>query len=115
MLNFFQKTINHKISFQGIGLHNGKNVKINLLPAPPNTGIVFKRIDLKINNFITAIFSNVEKPQLCTTIRNEHNVSVSTIEHLMGALAGERIDNLLIEIDSEEMPILDQFQEVTLV
>ena len=107
MLNFFQKTIKEKVTFHGVGLHNGKKVKINLLPAPPNTGIIFKRIDLKINNFITAIFSNVEKPQLCTTIRNEHNVSVSTIEHLMGALSGEKIDNLLIEIDSNEMPILD--------
>ena len=107
MLNLNQKTIQGKLKFEGIGLHNGKKVKMTLIPAPPNSGIKFKRVDLKNNNFINAIYLNVKDPLLCTIIENQHNVRVSTIEHLMGALYGEKIDNLLIEIDSDEVPILD--------
>ena len=102
-----QKTIKKNVSFIGIGLHSGKQVKINVKPSDPNTGIVFKRIDLKVNNLIYPNFMNVSNTALNTTIRNDFGAKVSTIEHLMGALFGMGIDNALIEIDNEEVPILD--------
>ena len=102
-----QKTINSSITFEGIGLHSGKNVKICIKSAEPNTGIIFKRVDLKINNTVYPNFSNVTNTSLNTTISNEFGVKVSTIEHLMGALFGLGIDNALIEINNEEVPILD--------
>ena len=102
-----QKTIKKNVSFTGIGLHSGKQVKINIKPSNPNTGIVFKRIDLKVNNLIYPNFMNVSNTALNTTIRNDFGAKVSTIEHLMGALFGMGIDNALIEIDNEEVPILD--------
>ena len=102
-----QKTISDKISLQGVGIHTGKKVKINIIPASPNTGIIFKRVDLIKNNIIIANYANVSNTLLCTTISNEYGVSVSTIEHLMGAFYGIGIDNAIVEIDSLEMPILD--------
>ena len=102
-----QKTISDKISFEGVGIHTGKKVKINIIPASPNTGIIFKRVDLIKNNIIIANYANVTNTLLCTTISNEYGVSVSTIEHLMGAFYGIGIDNAIVEIDSLEMPILD--------
>tara|TARA_B100000780_G_scaffold265971_1_gene221837 strand:+ start:1853 stop:2773 length:921 start_codon:yes stop_codon:yes gene_type:complete len=102
-----QKTIKKNISFKGIGLHSGIDVNLTIKPAKPNTGIVFKRTDVKNNNIIIPNLFNVSSAVLCTTISNEYGVSVSTIEHLMGALYGLSIDNALIEIDSEEVPILD--------
>ena len=102
-----QKTISDKISLNGVGIHTGKKVKINIIPASPNTGIIFKRVDLIKNNIIIANYANVTNTLLCTTISNEYGVSVSTIEHLMGAFYGIGIDNAIVEIDSLEMPILD--------
>ena len=102
-----QKTISKKISFQGIGVHTGEKVKINILPSEANTGIVFKRIDLTKNNFIIPRYNNVTDTTLCTTISNDYGVKVSTIEHLMGAFYGIGIDNALVEINSQEVPILD--------
>ena len=102
-----QKTIQNKISFKGIGLHSGVNVNVSIKPAKPNFGIVFKRVDLKNNNLIYPNFANVSNTSLNTTIENEFGAKVSTIEHLMGALFGLGIDNALIEIDNEEVPILD--------
>ena len=102
-----QKTLKKKICLSGVGLHSGEKVKIKLIPQSPNTGIYFKRTDLKINNIIYPSVFNVSSASYCTKISNEHGVSVSTIEHLMAALYGKGIDNLLIEIDSEEVPILD--------
>ena len=102
-----QKTISDKISLQGVGIHTGKKVNINIIPASPNTGIIFKRVDLIKNNIIIANYANVTNTLLCTTISNEYGVSVSTIEHLMGAFYGIGIDNAIVEIDSLEMPILD--------
>ena len=102
-----QKTIKKNISFKGIGLHSGLNANLIIKPAEPNTGIIFKRIDIQNNNIIIPNLFNVSSAILCTTIANEHGVSVSTIEHLMGALYGMGIDNALIEIDNEEVPILD--------
>ena len=102
-----QKTISKKISFSGIGIHSGNKVNLNLLPSSPNTGIVFKRIDLKKNNIIYPNYLNVTDTTLCTTISNDHGVKISTIEHLMGALYGVGVDNVLIEIDASEVPIMD--------
>ena len=107
MPSFYQKTIKNKIQFKGVGLHSGKHVTMNILPAAPNHGIVFKRTDLKNKNLVSAVFDSVSKVVLCTNIQNEFGVSVSTIEHLMGALYGEEIDNLLVEINSGELPIMD--------
>ena len=103
----YQKTIKREIQFDGIGLHTGKKVSMKLVPAAPNHGIVFKRTDAKTKNLIPAVIDNVSKAVLCTNIQNEFGVTVSTIEHLMGALYGEEIDNLLVELDSNEVPIMD--------
>ncbi len=102
-----QKTLKKEISFSGIALHSGLNVNLCIKPAKPNFGIVFKRTDLKINNLIYPSFMNVTNTLLNTTVENEFGAKVSTIEHLMCALFGLGIDNALIEIDNEEVPILD--------
>ena len=102
-----QKTIKKNVIFSGIALHSGVNVNITIKPADPNFGIVFKRTDLKNNNLVYPNFANVSNTSLNTTIQNEFGAKVSTIEHLMGALFGLGIDNVLIEIDNEEVPILD--------
>ena len=102
-----QKTLKKEINLSGVGLHTGKNVNIRLVPQRPNIGIYFKRIDLTSNNIIYPSVFNVSSASYCTKISNESGVSVSTIEHLMAALYGKGIDNLLVEIDSEEVPILD--------
>ena len=102
-----QSTISKKISFSGIGIHTGKKANINILPSSPNSGIIFKRTDLKENNIIIPNFENVSDATLCTTISNEWGVKVSTVEHLMGAFLGLGIDNAIVEIDSQEVPILD--------
>jgi len=102
-----QKTINDPVKFTGIGLHSGQIVNISINPSEPNTGIIFKRVDLKNNNLIFPSFANVTNTSLNTTISNDFGVRVSTIEHLMGALFGLGIDNALVEIDNEEVPILD--------
>ena len=102
-----QKTLANKICLEGIGIHTGKKVNLKILPSAPNTGIVFKRTDLNFNNIVYPNYSNVVDTTLCTTISNEHGVKVSTIEHLMGALYGIGIDNAIIELDSQEVPIQD--------
>jgi len=102
-----QKTVAKKISISGIGIHTGNKVNLNILPSLPNSGIVFKRTDLKKNNIIIPNFANVFDATLCTTISNEFDVKVSTIEHLMGAFYGLGIDNAIVELDSQELPILD--------
>ena len=102
-----QKTIKNNIFFSGVALHSGLHVNVCIKPAKPNFGIVFKRVDLNLNNLVYPNFNNVSNTSLNTTIENEFGVKVSTIEHLMGALFGLGIDNALIEIDNEEVPILD--------
>ena len=102
-----QKTINQAISFKGVGLHTGKIVNMKVNPAEPNTGIIFKRTDIKKNNYVVPGIFNVSSASFCTTISNEFDVKVSTIEHLMAAFFGLGIDNALIELDSQEVPILD--------
>ena len=102
-----QKTIKEPISIKGVGLHTGVMANMRICPAEPNTGIVFKRTDLKKKNYIISSIFNVSDTTLCTTISNEAGAKVSTIEHLMAALFGQDIDNVLIEVDAEEIPILD--------
>ena len=102
-----QKTVKKNVTFSGIGLHSGKIADLIIKPAAPNTGIIFKRTDLIKENLIYPNFENVCNTSLNTTISNEFGIKVSTIEHLMGALFGLGIDNALIEINNEEVPILD--------
>jgi UDP-3-O-[3-hydroxymyristoyl] N-acetylglucosamine deacetylase len=103
----FQKTLKSKITFKGIGLHSGVISEITISPAAPNTGILFVRVDTNVKNKkILANFESVTPAKLCTRISNG-SISVSTIEHLMAALYGTGIDNVLIEINGEEIPILD--------
>tara|TARA_Y100000816_G_scaffold249120_1_gene198564 strand:+ start:285 stop:1205 length:921 start_codon:yes stop_codon:yes gene_type:complete len=102
-----QKTIKKSVKFTGIGLHSGKEVEMTLFPAQPNTGIVFKRSDLKNNNLIYTSVFNVSSASYCTKLTNENGVTVSTVEHLMAALCGLGIDNLLVDLNSEELPIMD--------
>ncbi|MFL2852684.1 MAG: UDP-3-O-acyl-N-acetylglucosamine deacetylase [Candidatus Pelagibacter sp.] len=107
MSNFNQKTINDKIELTGVGLHNGINVNLIIKPGAPNTGINFKRVDVAEDNIINANFKNVIEPILCTKLKNNSGVTVSTVEHLMAAFYGEGIDNALVEIDAAEIPIMD--------
>ena len=110
MQSIYQQTINNSYSFEGASLHSGEFSKITLHPSSENTGIRFKRVDSKLSvndSIIDVSFKNIKTSQLCTTIENKHGLSVSTIEHLMAALHAFGIDNLLIDINSSEMPILD--------
>jgi len=105
--NLSQKTVKSDISFNGIGLHTGNIVDLIIKPAQPNNGIIFKRTDLKENNIIIPGVFNVSSANFCTTISNDFGVSVSTIEHLMGALFILGVDNAVVEINNNEVPILD--------
>ncbi len=112
MISSSQKTINSKTSCSGIGVHSGKEAIINLLPANCDTGITFKRIDLEEGkNVIKAYYKNVTTTNLGTTISNEFGATVSTVEHLMAAIWGCGIDNLIIEINGPEIPIMDGSSE----
>ena len=102
-----QKTLSKPIEFKGVGLHTGEKVKMKIFPSAPNSGIAFKRIDLKYNNIVIPNVYNVVNATLCTTISNEFGVQVSTIEHLMAAMYVLGLDNALIELDSQEVPIMD--------
>ena len=103
-----QKTISKIVSISGIGLHTGEKVNLRIKPSNPNTGIIFKRIDVKsVSNEVNPLFYNVCETNLCTTISNDKGVQVSTIEHLMAAFYGLGIDNVLVELDNKEVPILD--------
>ena len=113
-----QRTVSKKISIDGIGIHTGLKANLDILPAHPNTGIIFKRVDIKKNNIIIPTYNNVVDATLCTTISNDYGVKVSTIEHLMGAFYGLGIDNAIVELNSQEVPIMDgsakQFVELIL-
>ena len=112
MITVSQKTINNKISCSGIGLHSGENALMTLFPAPCDSGIVFKRTDLPDqDNVIQANYKNVIGTNLGTTLTNASGAKVSTIEHLMAAIWGCGIDNLLIEINGPEIPIMDGSSE----
>jgi UDP-3-O-[3-hydroxymyristoyl] N-acetylglucosamine deacetylase len=107
MLDKNQKTLIKSASFEGVGLHSGVKVKVNLVPAKDNTGILFKRVDLKDNNIIKANYKAVSSAKLCTTLENENKTKVSTVEHLMAAFYITGIDNIIVEIDNSEVPIMD--------
>ena len=107
MQSIYQKTISNPISFKGIGLHSGKESKITIFSGKDDQGIVFKRIDLNKNNHIAASYENVSSAKLCTTLENKYGTKVSTVEHLLAALYITGIDNAIIEIDNEEVPIMD--------
>lgn len=107
-----QTTLNHPVSMSGIGVHSGLPVHVVLKPAPAETGIVFRRTDLAEGcapgaDRIAARYHAVTDTRLGTTITNEHGTSVSTVEHLLAALAGLGVDNAEIEISSPEVPIMD--------
>ena len=102
-----QTTLKNKLLFSGVGIHNGRAVKMSIEPAKPNTGIIFKRVDLDNNNLIKSTIDNVKTSQLCTKITNNHGISVSTIEHLMATFNGLKIDNAIIKINSPELPAMD--------
>ena len=107
MQEIYQKTISNPISFEGIGLHSGEKSKITVLPGKEDQGVIFKRIDLKQNNIVEANFKNVVSAKLCTTLENAYGVKVSTVEHLLAALYIAEVDNVIIEIDNVEVPIMD--------
>lgn len=105
-MNVKQRTIKNEISISGVGLHTGKSATLTFKPAPENHGYKFKRIDLKDSPIIEADVDNVTDTSRGTTI-SQNGASVSTIEHLLAAFVGMEIDNVLIEIDGPEVPILD--------
>ncbi len=107
MQDIYQKTLSKNVKFSGIGLHSGKSCSINVIPAKEDEGIVFKRVDVKKNNLIRANFKNVSSARLCTTLQNNYGVKVSTVEHLLAAFYITGIDNAVVEIDNEEVPIMD--------
>ncbi len=103
----YQTTLSKPVKFSGIGLHSGKKSEIRILPAEADDGIIFKRVDLKKNNIIKADYQKVTSAKLCTTLENDFGVKVSTVEHLLAALYIAEIDNVLIEINNDEVPIMD--------
>jgi len=103
-----QKTLKEPIEFEGVGLHNGIKVNLCLKPAEVNSGIKFKRTEVdNTKNIIEASYKNVSAAILCTKIKNSYGMSVSTIEHLMAAFYLEETDNVLVEINAPEVPIMD--------
>ena len=107
-----QKTLEKGIECGGVALHSGLSVKMQVCPAAPDTGIVFRRIDVEPKSRdIRARFDNVVDTRLCTKIANEQGISVSTIEHLMAALAGCEIDNAIVELNAGEVPVMDGSSE----
>ena len=102
-----QRTIKDSVSAVGVGLHKGEKVQITLRPAPANTGIIFRRVDLNPIVDIKASPEAVGETTLCTCLVNKEGVKISTVEHLLAAVASLGIDNLLIDVDSAEVPIMD--------
>ena len=107
MSDIYQKTFTDNLKFEGIGLHSGKKSKLLIKPAKEDEGIVFERSDLNKNNLVKANYKNVTSAKLCTTLENDFGVKISTVEHLLAALYLSDIDNAIIEIDSDEVPIMD--------
>ncbi len=107
MLDRYQKTFSESTILKGIGLHSGKISTIKIKPSKEDEGIVFKRVDLSRNNLIKATYANVSSAKFCTTLENNNGVKVSTVEHLLAAFYILGIDNAIVEIDNEEVPIMD--------
>ncbi len=102
-----QRTIKHAVQETGIGLHKGNKVTMTLRPAPANTGIIFRRIDLSPHVDIPSRADAVKDTVLCTCVSNSDGVAIHTVEHLVSALAGLGIDNIIVEVNSHELPIMD--------
>lgn len=103
-----QTTLKTTLLFEGVGLHSGKPVTMRVRPAAAGRGITFRRTDIQLgNNTIPARWDNVVPSKLCTLMRNEAGAEVSTVEHIMAALAGCGVTNAVIEVDGPEIPILD--------
>ncbi len=102
-----QKTLNSRIEFQGIGLHTGNKVKMKLSPAPSETGVIFRKKIGSGYSLIKADYKNVKSTTLCTLLSDSKNNSVSTVEHILSALYAFEIDNVYIDIDSNEIPVYD--------
>jgi UDP-3-O-[3-hydroxymyristoyl] N-acetylglucosamine deacetylase len=103
-----QKTLRGVAQCSGVGVHSGEKVTLRLLPAEPDTGIVFIRTDLKNGaRSIRALWDNVIDTRLCTVIGNDHGGKVATIEHLMAALSAAEVDNAIVEVDGPEVPVMD--------
>ncbi len=103
-----QQTLKSEIGCSGTGLHTGNTVSILLKPAPVDTGVVFRRTDGAGDNaVIKALIDNVVEATLCTTLGNDKGIKVATVEHLLAALSGCRIDNVYVDVDGPEMPIMD--------
>ena len=107
MNRIFETTLAEPLSFKGIGLHSGLSSEIKILPSDSKSGINFKRVDIKKNNIIHSNYKKVTSAKLCTTLENNYGVKVSTVEHLLAALYIAEIDNALIEINTQEVPIMD--------
>lgn len=104
----FQKTLKTSISCTGIGLHTGVRVAMKLHPAPPNTGIVFRRVDLVGGGAtIKASWAQVADSRMCTVLADENGISVATVEHLMSAFYGLEMDNVVVELNGPEVPAMD--------
>lgn len=102
-----QRTLKRIVQATGVGLHTGKKVTLTLRPAPANTGVIYRRTDLNPPVDFPADAKSVRDTMLCTCLVNEHDVRISTVEHLNAALAGLGIDNIVIEVDAPEIPIMD--------
>ena len=113
MYGIYQKTLSKIVSFKGIGLHSGKASLIKILPGKEDTGIIFKRVDLKKNNVIEANYKNVCSARLCTTLENKFGVKVSTVEHLLAAFYIIGVDNAIVEIDNEEVQLWTALQKTS--
>ncbi|KIX15123.1 UDP-3-O-acyl-N-acetylglucosamine deacetylase [Dethiosulfatarculus sandiegensis] len=105
-MHYFQRTLKRPVTCTGIGLHSGKKVTLSLRPAEPNTGVLFKRTDVPGSALIPGDVHNVVDTRFCTTV-GRGDLRISTVEHLMSALAGLGVDNVLVEVDSPEIPIMD--------
>ncbi|WP_272677235.1 UDP-3-O-acyl-N-acetylglucosamine deacetylase [Providencia sp. PROV160] len=102
-----QRTLKRIITATGVGLHTGKKVTLTLRPAPANTGVIYRRTDLNPPVDFPADAKSVRDTMLCTCLVNEDNVRISTVEHLNASLAGLGIDNIVIEVNAPEIPIMD--------
>ncbi|UNM05959.1 MAG: UDP-3-O-acyl-N-acetylglucosamine deacetylase [Holosporaceae bacterium] len=101
-----QRTLKESVLFEGVGVHSGKDVTVEVLPAPAGHGIKFQRTDIEKNPTIPALWSYVTDTKLCTKISGS-NANIGTIEHLVAALAAQKVDNALIKISGAEVPIMD--------
>lgn len=105
MAPHLQRTTRHIVGCEGVALHSGKMTRLSIKPAPENTGIIFKRVDLGIQ--VPALWNHVVSTRFCTVLGDGNGVDIATVEHLMAALYGMNIDNVIVEVDGPELPIMD--------